>query len=100
MNEQPLIRDERDVAVADRSYGFAYALLVFGLIVICAVRAWAFHQACWDLFGLVIVSNLVAFLYQRKRHVYLPRRWLLVIAVVGAIVGAAVGLVAAMLLRK
>ena len=100
MNEQPVIRDERDVAVEDKSYRIAYALLVFGSLIICSVRGWVFHQSHWDLFGLVIVSGWIATFYQRKKHVYLPRtprRWLLVYALVAALVAAAVGFVAAML---
>ena len=101
MNNKPMIRDERTVAVADTSSRFAYMVLAFGVLITVAVRALAFRQACWDLLGLVIVSSAVATVYQRAKHVQvLPRHLLLLVVLIGMVVGLAAALAAMMLLKR
>lgn len=98
MNEQPVIRDERTIAVADTSHRFAYIVLAFGVLIAATVRGLAFHQACWDLLGLVVVSSAVGVAYQRVKHVeVLPRRGLIWLALLSAVVAAAIAIALALL---
>lgn len=92
MADQPVIRDERTVAVENASYKLGFILLLFGLMVIVGVRALVLHQTLWEGMALVIVSSGVATFCQRKQRI-LPRRWPLVgmgVALFGAVVGVVV----------
>ena len=59
MKPQPVIRDERSLAVENSSYRWAYFLLAFGLLVIVAYRGFVGHESNWDLLALVIMSGVV-----------------------------------------
>jgi hypothetical protein len=74
MNAQPIMRDERTVAIENASYRWAYLILSFGLLVSTAYRSFALHESAWDLLGLVIIGGAVANFYQGKGGV-LSRRW-------------------------
>jgi uncharacterized membrane protein len=92
MSENPVIRDERTVAVENTSYRFAYMVLSFGLLVSVAVRGLVLKEAGWDLLGLVILGGAVAGFYQARQRT-LSGRWAIegiLIAGVAAAVGVAV----------
>jgi hypothetical protein len=74
MKPQPVIRDERTLAVENSSYRWAYFLLTFGLLVIVAYRSFVWHESNWDLLALVILSGVVTSLYQGANRV-LSHRW-------------------------
>ena len=97
MNKQPVIIDERTVAVVDTSLRFAYTILSFGVLIVTAVRGFFFHQECWDLMGLVVISSSVATIYQRVKHIpVLPRgtgiRPVLIAAVIAIAIAVAIRL--------
>jgi uncharacterized membrane protein YfcA len=98
MTNQPVIRDERTVAVENASYRLATVVLTFGLLMIVGVRALVLRQACWDLLVLVIVGSGVA-TYRQWTQRILPRRWALVGMGI-ALLGAVVGLVTVVLLKR
>jgi hypothetical protein len=74
MKTHAISRDERTIAVENESYRWAYLVLSYGLLVIVAVRAYAFDQSSWDLLGLVIVGGGVASLFQGVQGI-LTTRW-------------------------
>jgi hypothetical protein len=94
MNDQPLIRrDERTDAIVGVGCRLAFMVLSFGVLIIAAVRAWAFGQACWDLLALYFVSNCVLGVYQHvKRAQVVSWRWFLLFGFVGAVFGVAIAL--------
>lgn len=100
MSDDPVVRDERTVAVENASYRWAYLVVSFGLLVCVAVRAVVLKQASWDLLALVIVGSAVAFLYQVTRRA-LARGWAkdaILVALIGAIVGTVMAV--AMMLKR
>ena len=101
MNDKPVIRDERTVAVADTSSRFAYMVLAFGVLIDAFVRALVFRQACLDLVGLVCVSSMVVIVYQRVKRVQtLPRHGALLTLLLGMAIGLATVFAAMMLLKR
>lgn len=74
MKARPVERDERTVAVENESYRWAYLILSYGLLVVVAVRAYAFDQASWELLALVVVAGGVTSMYQGIRGI-LTTRW-------------------------
>ncbi|HUT59304.1 MAG TPA: hypothetical protein VNA25_15755 [Phycisphaerae bacterium] len=100
MNDQPVIRDERTFAVADKSFRFAYMVLAFGVLITGAVRGLAFQEACWDLLGLVFVSSVVATVYQRAKHVQVLPRNRALLSVLIAMAVALAGGIAFVLLKR
>jgi len=92
MRNEPVMRDERTVAVENASYRLAYTLLSFGVLLSVAYRGLVLGQSGWDLLGLVIVSSGVATFYQGV-HKTLPAHWLRT----GALIAVAAGILAALL---
>jgi len=93
MNKQPVIIDERTVAVVGMGCRLAFLVLSFGVLIIAAVRAWAFGQACWDLLALYLVSNCVLGVYQYvKRAQVVSWRWFLLFGFLGAVFAMAIAL--------
>lgn len=80
MKTQPVLRDERTVAVENASYRLAYLVLSFGLLASVVYRSFVLHQSSWDLLVLVALAGLTATAYQGVQRV-LSRRWLLVTVV-------------------
>jgi hypothetical protein len=101
MADDPVVRDERTVAVENASYRLACAILTFGVLLIAGVRAIVLKEACWDLIALVVFSGGAATFYQARRQTLAPRWWrvAVLIAVGGAVVGAATAVLAMMLMR-
>lgn len=86
MKNQPILRDERTVAVENASFRLAYYILSYGLLLSVAYRGFVLEQSSWDLLGLVIVAGATATYYQSRQDI-LERRWLL--ATVAAVALAA-----------
>jgi hypothetical protein len=80
MTTQPIMRDERTVAIENASYRWAYLVISFGLLVSIGYRAFVSHESAWDLFALVILGGAVTTFYQGSRRV-LTRHWAVVSAV-------------------
>lgn len=97
MKEEPIIRDERTVAVENASYRWGYMLLSFGLLAIVAYRGFARQESNWDLMGLVILSGLVTTLYQGSRRIMSPRWGWAALAI--GLLSAAVAVALVLLLR-
>ena len=95
----PTERDERTATIENASYGLAYKVLAFGLLLDVMYRSLRFGNPTWDLLGLVLVSGVVLTAYQ-SRHAILGKSWtrLAVLAVVTGLIIAA--LTALLRLRK
>jgi hypothetical protein len=89
-------RDERTVAVENASYRWAYALLVYALLVDVMYRSLARQEAAWDLMALVIVGGVVCTVYQARQKI-LSHGWVMK-AVLGACIAAVIAAVLAMAL--
>lgn len=89
MNNPPVTRDERTVVIENASYRLAYLVMSFGLLASVAYRSFALQQSSWDLLALVVLSGVIATLYQGA-HKVLSRRWM--VAAVATVIAA--GLIA------
>lgn len=69
MKQDLIVRDERYYAVENASYRLGYLIMIFGTMILCAVRAVLFQQSNWDFFGLVIISSLAATVYQIRKKI-------------------------------
>jgi len=90
-------RDERTVAVENASYRVAFMVLSYGLLLGIAYRSFVRGETAWDLLALVIVSGLVATLYQGKSRV-LSRAWV-ALTLLTVVVAAAVAVATVLALR-
>ncbi len=94
MKDQPVVRDERTIAVENAGYRFAYLLLSFGLLAIVAYRSLVTGESSWDLLALVLVSGFVTTVHSGL-HKILCWRWALVAVMTGlaaAVVAVAIAL--------
>lgn len=66
-------KDERTIAVAHASSHWAYQVLAFGLLIDVAFRR---PNNSWDIMALLVISGLVATVYQARNRT-LPWRQLL-----------------------
>ena len=87
-------RDERTVAVENASYGWAYLVLTYALLVEVMYRGLFRHEAAWDLMALVIVGGAICTVYQARQKT-LVHGWVMkavLVAVIAAVIafGAAV----------
>lgn len=73
MSNQPVIRDERTIAVENASYRLAYTILSFGAMVIVAWRGFVLEQNLWDLLALVILTSALATAYQAVHRIFARR---------------------------
>jgi len=87
MKDNLVLKDERTIAVENISYRWAYIALTFGLLIDVAYRGLVRNEASWDLLALVVLTGLVATLYQGAQKI-LTRRWLFLAA--GVVLLAAV----------
>ena len=67
-------KDERTMAVENTSYRWAYLVLSFGLLIDVSYRGLVHNETSWDLLALVVLTGLVATLYQGAQKI-LTRRW-------------------------
>lgn len=100
MSKPTVVRDERTEMVENASYRWGYNVLAFGLLIVITYRAFAMGESNWDLFALLILSGLVATLYQYRNQILSTHwaRWAIATAVISAVVAAAV--VAAMVFLR
>jgi hypothetical protein len=95
----PVERDERTLAVENASYRWACSLLTFALLVDVMYRGLVRHEAAWDLMALVVVSGVVATVYQARQKI-LTRGWVMkvvLLACFAGIVGAIIAYLTAMI---
>ena len=97
MTEQPIIRDERTKSVGDASSRLGFNILCFGLLIDIIVRSAVFHEAPWDLFGLVIIGSWAAMIYQGLHKTFPPHFWrsVLVLGLISGLVSIIIVLVLA-----
>lgn len=57
-------KDERAIAVERASYGLAFKLIAYALLLDVIYRAIVLKQATWDLLAIVILGGFGATLYQ------------------------------------
>ncbi len=74
LENQRVERDERTEAVEGASYGLAYKLVAFALLLDVAYRSFFLGQAAWDLLAIVIVSGLAITAYQWRGSI-ISRGW-------------------------
>ena len=75
MND-PIMQDERTIAVSNECFRNAYVLLCFGVLLDVTYRSWVLRQDPWDLLALVILSGGFATFQQATRKVlFYGRRW-------------------------
>lgn len=93
MSDQPILRDERTVAIENASYRLAYNLLSFGALVIVAWRGFVLGQSLWDLLALIILASALATVYQALHKIFTRRvvGGMVALTVISAII--AIGLV-------
>lgn len=87
MKDNSILKDERTVAVENASYRWGYLILSYGLLLDVVYRGLVRQESGWDLLALVILSSLIATLYQSSQKI-LTRRWVFwaaVCAVVAAV---------------
>ncbi len=92
MNRPTVLRDERTEMVENASYRWGYNVLAFGLLIVITYRAFAMGESNWDLFALLILSGLVATVYQYRNQILNAHwaRWAIATAVISAAVAAAI----------
>ena len=74
MKDRLVLKDERTISVENISYRWAYLMLSFGLLIDVAYRGPVYNEASWDLLALVVLTGLVATLYQGTQKI-LTHRW-------------------------
>ena len=93
MANEPFIRDERTIAVADRSGHLVGIVLMYGMLIDVVVRGLMLGEACWDLLALVALGGGIATFYQARHRTLAPRWFRLAILVL--LIGAVAGLMSA-----
>ena len=86
-------RDERTLAVENASYGWAYALLTYALLIDVAYRGLIRNEAAWDLMAFVIVASGFCTAYQARQKVF-ARGWLIKAILVAGVAAAVAALAA------
>jgi len=97
MKDQPILSDERTVAVENASYRLGYIVMTFGLLLIVVFRGFFYQESNWDLMALVILGSLVTTVYQAVNRT-LPRQWFY-LGIIMAVIAAAVASAVAFFLR-
>jgi hypothetical protein len=78
-------RDERKTAAVNANYKWGFTFLVFALLADVVYRGLR-HEAAWDLLALVVVSCLLATIYQAWQKA-VPASTAVLAVGVGGIVG-------------
>ena len=97
MKDQPILHDERTVALENASYRLGYMVLSYGLLFIVAFRAFFYNESNWDLMALLILTGLATTAYQGF-HKILSKRWVYLFVITAVI--AAVAAIGITVLRK
>lgn len=96
MKNQPVVRDERYYAVENASYRIGYMIVIYGILVLIVFRSIAYHETNWDLFALVVISSLVATIYQVvHKTITISPKWIyftLAVTLLAALVSAVITL--------
>jgi hypothetical protein len=103
MTNEPVVIDERAIAVAGVGARRAYMVLAFGCLIDVIVRGLFFNESAWDLMALVIVSSGVWNLCTRVKQVpalVISRRKILLIALLSAVVASGVAVAATLLFKS
>ena len=89
MDKKPFIRDERTIAVADRSCRLTSIVVLFGVLIDAVVRGLLLEEACWDLLGLAFLGSAIATFYQVRHRIIAPRwfRLAMLLLLVGVVAG-------------
>jgi hypothetical protein len=74
MKDSLVEKDERTIAIENISYRWAYIVLSFGLLIDTAYRSFVRNEASWDLLALVVLTGLVATVYQGMKKT-LTKSW-------------------------
>lgn len=69
MKNEQILRDERYFSVENASYRVGFVIMLFGTMILCAIRGMLFQQSNWDFFGLVIISSLAVTIYQIRNKI-------------------------------
>ena len=91
--------DERTVAVENASYVLGYKVMAYAILVDVVLRSFAFREAAWDLFAVVILAGLVVTAYQWRASI-LTNRWVKLVALAFAIALAIAIVIAAETFRR
>lgn len=62
-------KDERATFVENVSYKFGYHFITYALLLDVIYRGLRFNEAPWDLLAIIIISGLVATVYQYKQKI-------------------------------
>ena len=90
---RPVEHDERTQALAQKACAAAYFFLMMALYVDVAVRAFARHEAAWDLLALNLGTSAVCAIYLLRQGAGSRKG-----ALYGAIFGAVGGIIFAVVL--
>jgi hypothetical protein len=96
--DQSIKRDERTVAVENVSYKWAFAFLLFALLIDVMCRGLLRREAAWDLMALVIVSSGLSTIYQARQRIW-GRGWgwtATLLTILGGVIGFIVAAVLAL----
>ncbi|MGE5626539.1 MAG: hypothetical protein ACM3X7_00315 [Solirubrobacterales bacterium] len=75
MNSKNVEKDERAIYIENISYKYGYNFITFALLFDVMYRSMRFHEATWDLLGLIIISGFIMTVYQYKQKI-LGKTWL------------------------
>jgi hypothetical protein len=70
MTSEKVGRDERTIAIENKSFKFAYLFLCFALLALVAFRSFTLHQQSWDLMAAVVLSGGAAALLRRRQFAF------------------------------
>ena len=90
---EPVVRDERTLAVENASYRWAYGVLTYARLGDVMYRSLVRHEAAWDLMALVVVGGIVCTVYQARQKI-LAHGWLRKVVLVACIAGVIAAVVA------
>jgi hypothetical protein len=98
---QPVVRDERMVAVENASYKWSTILLTYALLIDVFYRGIVRNEAAWDLLALVFVSGAISTIYQARQKT-LPRGWtrMMIGVLIGMVIAAIVSVILVMIHAK
>jgi hypothetical protein len=103
MNTQQSVKaDERTVSLLYKANTRLLNFILFGLLIDIMYRNLVFHEQCWDLFALIIVSGAVSMLYLAHHKALgqlLDWKVVIVLAVSALVAAIAAAIVAATRVR-
>lgn len=73
------VKDERATFVQNVSCKIGYNFITFTLLLDIIYRGLVFHEAAWDLLGIIIISGFAMTIYQYKQKI-LDKKWIKTLA--------------------